>query len=128
MFLTHKKNSLPDLAHGFGDTPSKLGTNRQNAGLFLGSTSVFCVFAKSGGGWAKNNIFCISQYLYSARFRNKFKYYLTVRAHRAPEQKVFWMYFQNLGENPYVIDHFCKMSSCDASTMSTPPPQISKNI
>ena len=31
----------------FRGTLSKLGTNRQNAYLFLGLTSLFCVFAKS---------------------------------------------------------------------------------
>ena len=48
-----QKNSLPDLAHGFSDTLSKLGTNRQNSYLFLGPTSVFYVFAKFGGGGQK---------------------------------------------------------------------------
>ena len=52
-FLTHKKNSLPDLAHGFRDTPSKLRTNRPKICLILGSTSGFIVFAKSGGGGQK---------------------------------------------------------------------------
>ena len=47
---SQKKNSLPDLAHGFHDTPSKLGTNRPKICLILGSTSGFSVFAKSGGG------------------------------------------------------------------------------
>ena len=30
--------------------------------------------------------------------------------------------------NPYVIHNFCKMSSCDASSMKTPPPRYRKNI
>ena len=52
-----QKNSLPDLTHGFRDTLSKLGTNVQKICLILTSTSVFCVFAKSGEGGAKNCIF-----------------------------------------------------------------------
>ena len=49
-FWLTKKNSLPDLTHGFHDTLSKLGTNRQKMCLILRSTSVFSVFAKTGGG------------------------------------------------------------------------------
>ena len=57
MFLTHKKNSLPYLDHGFGGIPSKLRTNRSKICLILSSTSVFGVFAKHGGGGAKKFIF-----------------------------------------------------------------------
>ena len=54
---SQKKKSLPYLVHGFGDTPLKLGTNRPKICPILGSTSVFSVFAKSGGGRTKNFIF-----------------------------------------------------------------------
>ena len=50
---SQKKNSLPDLAHGFHGTPSKLGTNRPKICLILSSTSVFNVFAKTGESGAK---------------------------------------------------------------------------
>ena len=46
-------------------------------------------------------------------------YNYTVCAHRLLKQKVFEMYFKNLGENHHVIDYVCKKSSCDASSMYT---------
>ena len=127
MFLTHKKKSLPDLTHGFRDILSKLETNRQNSCLFLGSTSVFCVFAKSGGGEQKI-IFSVFHNTCTLQSSKLILNMIWLFAHIArPNKKFFWMYFQNLGENPYVIDHFCKMSSCDASTMDTHPPRYRKN-
>ena len=89
MFLTHKKNSLPDLTHGFRDTPSKLGTNLQKICLILRSTSVFSVFAETGGGWSKFFVFYFSIQCYYTRFLSDLIHSRTVRAHRACEQNFF---------------------------------------
>ena len=47
---SQKKKSLAFLDHRFGETPSKLRTNRPKICQILRSTSVFNVFHKSGGG------------------------------------------------------------------------------
>ena len=39
-------------------------------------------------------------------------------AHTAENEKHVLPEF---GKNPFVIDNLCKMSSCEASTMGTPP-------
>ena len=57
MFLTHKKNLLPNLVYGFHNILSKLKTNCTKICPILSSTSVFNIFVKTGGGWDKKCFF-----------------------------------------------------------------------
>ena len=83
---------------------------------------------KNEGGGPKNLFSVLLFNVTTKGFLSDLAHNWTVRAHHTPKQKVFGMYFQNLSENRYVIDHFCKISSCDASAMITPPPYIEKYI
>ena len=88
VFLLTKKKSLIYLNHGFDGTPSKLRTNRPKICQILGSTSVFSIFATSGGEWS-NFCFDFNICCYYKRFLCDFIQNNTVRAHRASKQDFF---------------------------------------